>query len=438
MNTYVFDSGTQKKLFITFGIGLLLLFLGVFFFNDGSASAEMHGAAHEAVSKVQEHASANTTEAHAAPTHEEKHATVGLAVIANIYNAFYFGFYIALAAMFFLAATTIAWGGWQIQIQKIPLAMAMNIILFLGLLLVMFIFFRHDIFEWTHEYLYDPKDPRFDKILADKHDFLNMGTFWTFFVIIAGISITLVAYWWSTLTTLDEQPSMKLFSKSRAIAAITIVITAFVINTFATWLWSMSIQPHWYSTMYTWNTMAGAVVTMLSLLILLIFFLKSKGYLPNVNENHEHDVAKLMFAISVFWTYTWFAQYMLIWYANIPEETQFFRVRRTMDNYGFLFHFTFFCNFILPFFILMKRGSKRNKTAVIVAATIIIFGQFSWFFLMNCPALLPKGGFGLISIGSLLMIISVFIFVTLKMLSRVKDLASTTHPYVKESYQFKI
>jgi uncharacterized membrane protein len=86
----------------------------------------------------------------------------------------------------------------------------------------------------------------------------------------------------------------------------------------------------------------------------------------------------------------------------------------------------------------MKRGSKRNKTAVIIAAAIIVFGQFSWFFLMNCPALLPKGGFGLISIGSLLMIVSVFIFITLKMLSRVKDLASTTHPYVKESYQFKI
>lgn len=134
----------------------------------------------------------------------------------------------------------------------------------------------------------------------------------------------MVLYWWKTLTKLDTAPSLKLFSNSRMIAAVTIVIIAFVINTFATWFWSMSIQPHWYSTMFTWNTMAGAAVSMFSVLILLIHYLKGQGYLPNVNENHLHDVAKLMFAISVFWMYTFFSQYMLIWYANIPEETEFF------------------------------------------------------------------------------------------------------------------
>jgi hypothetical protein len=145
-----------------------------------------------------------------------------------------------------------------------------------------------------------------------------------------------------------------------------------------------------------------------------------------------------MFAISVFWTYTWFAQYMLIWYANIPEETEYFRLRRSADNYGFLFHFSFVLNFILPFFILMTRNSKRSKNTTIVAAVIIIFGQFAAFFLMNCPPILPKGGFGLISIGLLLMIGSVFIYLTLFILSKVKDLASTTHPYVNESYHHHI
>lgn len=427
MNTYVFDSSTQKKLFITFGIGVLLLLLGILFTGGKQSTEEHEGTKHEAVAK------ANVTETvtpaeEATEGHHHTEASVGLLIKANIYSLFYFGFYIAIAALFFLAATNIAWGGWQVSFQKIPLAISTTVVFFLICLFVMFIFFKHDIFEWTHEYLYDPKDPRFDAVLATKHDFLSMGSFWAFNAIIAVSAIALVYKWWKTLTEMDTNPSLKLFSNSRLYAAVTIVIISFVINTFATWYWSMSIQPHWYSTMFTWNTMAAAVVTMLSIVIILIHFLKSKGYLPNVNVNHEHDVAKLMFAVSIFWMYTFFSQYMLIWYANIPEETEFFRLRRNADNYGFLFHLTIILNFVLPFFILMKRNSKRSRTTTVVAACIIIFGQFSWFFLMNCPMLLPKGGFGFISVGLLLMVGSIFIYLTLTMLSKIKDLESSTHP----------
>lgn len=427
MNTYVFDSSTKKNIFIAFGIGLVFFILGVLFFNNGNANKHTH--THKAVATA-----THTTEG----GHHAEAPTVKTAIIANIYNVFYFGFYIALAALFILAATNIAWGGWQIQIQKIPLAMVPTIAVFLICLLVMFLFFRHDIFHWTHEELYIVGSSTFDEVLNTKSDFLNMKTFWTFYVIIAGSCFILAYKWWKTLNEMDVNPSRKLFSSSRVIAAVTIVIISFVINTFATWLWSMSIQPHWYSTMFTWNTMAGAAVAVLSIIILFMHYLKSKGYLPKVNENHEHDVAKLMFAISIFWAYTWFAQYMLIWYANIPEETEYFRLRRNIDNYGILFHASFIFNFVLPFFILMTRNSKRNRIITTISAIIIIVGQFAAFFLMNCPALLPKGGFGLISFGLLLMIGSIFVYITLIFLSKVKDLASTTHPYVNESYHHHI
>lgn len=427
MNTYVFDSSTKKNIFIAFGIGLVFFILGVLFFNNGNANKHTH--THEAVATA-----THTTEG----GHHAEAPTVKTAIVANIYNVFYFGFYIALAALFILAATNIAWGGWQIQIQKIPLAMVPTIAVFLICLLAMFLFFRHDIFHWTHEELYIVGSSTFDEVLNTKSDFLNMKTFWTFYVIIAGSCFILAYKWWKTLNEMDVNPSRKLFSSSRVIAAVTIVIISFVINTFATWLWSMSIQPHWYSTMFTWNTMAGAAVAALSIIILFMHYLKSKGYLPKVNENHEHDVAKLMFAISIFWAYTWFAQYMLIWYANIPEETEYFRLRRNIDNYGILFHASFIFNFVLPFFILMTRNSKRNRIITTISAIIIIVGQFAAFFLMNCPALLPKGGFGLISFGLLLMIGSIFVYITLIFLSKVKDLASTTHPYVNESYHHHI
>lgn len=440
MNTYVFDSSTQKNIFITLAVGIVMVILGIFFFDSGSKAHDTHGHApvHAEAKADNHHAVSDTKQEAAAEGHGHAAPTVKTALIANIYNVFYFFFYIALASVFFLAATNIAWGGWQIQIQKIPLAMATPIVVFLALLFVMFAVFSHDIFHWADEALYVKNSATFDEVLNIKSDFLNMKTFWGFTIVIAVCCVLIVLKWWNVLTQMDSNPTRKLFSSSRIIAAVTIVIISFLINTFATWLWSMSIQPHWYSTMFTWNTMASACVTMLSVLILLIHYLKGKGYLPNVNDNHKHDVAKLMFAISIFWCYTWFAQYMLIWYANIPEETEYFRLRRNMDNYGILFHGTFIFNFVLPFFILMTRNSKRSKNITIVAAIIIILGQFAAFFLMNCPPLLPKGGFGLISLGLLLIFGSVFIYITLSMLAKVKDLSSSTHPYVNESYNHHI
>ena len=275
MNTYVFDSSTKKNLFVSFGIGLLFLLLGMIFFDDGQSHDTHAKATHHQVVEAKAATLEVATEGHA------KAITLRTTVIANIYNIFYFGFYIALAALFFLAATNIAWGGWQIQIQKIPLAMASTIVVFLACLLVMFLLFNHDIFHWTNEELYIKGGKEFDETLMTKHDFLNMRTFWIFFVIIAGSCSAMALKWWKTLTTMDTNPTRQLFSSSRVIAAVTIVTIAFVINTFATWLWSMSIQPHWYSTMFTWNTMASAVVTMLSIVILLIHYLKGKGYLPH-------------------------------------------------------------------------------------------------------------------------------------------------------------
>ncbi|HMV15433.1 MAG TPA: hypothetical protein PKK18_07160 [Chitinophagales bacterium] len=433
MNTYVFDSSTKKNIFTAFGIGVLLLVLGIFTFNGGQSSN--HDAHHEsekhATAKADNHDAAAEGHGHEAPT-------VKTALIANSHNALYFFFYIALGAIFFLAATNIAWGGWQIQIQKIPLAMATTIIFFLVGLCIVFALFNHDLFHWTHESLYAKGTATFDEVLNTKRDFLNMKTFWSFTIVISIACALMVIKFWNTFSKLDTNPTRQLFSSSRVISAVSIVVISFLINTFATWLWSMSIQPHWYSTMFTWNTMAGACVTTLSIIILFIHYLKAKGYLPQVNDNHIHDVAKLMFAISIFWCYTWFAQYMLIWYANIPEETEYFRLRRDFDNYGVLFHGSWVLNFVIPFFILMTRNAKRSVNITIFCAIVIILGQYAAFFLMNCPPLLPKGGFGLISFGLLLIFGSIFVYLTLMMLAKVKDLTSSTHPYVKESYNHHI
>jgi hypothetical protein len=384
MNTYTFSPGAKSNIIKAFVIGLVIFVLGIVFNAAGGGDGhgdDHHGSATvkseqlmaeaastsekapaDAHSDASAHSDAHSTagdhgDAHGDGHHAEK-ASLKKLVIANVYTVVLFAFWISIAALFFLSAATLALGGWQIQIQKVILSVAGTLPFSIVVMSLMFIFFHHDIFEWTHTYLFDPNDARFDSILASKADYLNLPRFGITAVLLFAMSLGIYFLWRKNLSLQDEQPSIALFNKSRALAAASIVLIAMVLNTFGSWDWAMSIQPHWYSTMFSWYMMASAAVSMFSVVMLMIIFLQAQGYLPNVNENHRHDVAKFMFAISVFWTYVWFSQYMLIWYANIPEETLYFKKR--LDNYGPLFYATIIINFVIPFLVLLKRKPKEK------------------------------------------------------------------------------
>lgn len=358
-------------------------------------------------------------------------------LVGNIYTVALYAFWISVAALFFISGTTLALGAWQIQIQKIVLSIAGFLPIAIGMMTIVFLFFYQDLFHWTHTELYDVNSPKYDALLDSKRDYLNLPRFWVFTIILFVMTLALNYFWNKNLKTMDESPSIKVFDKSRALAAVSIVLIAMLINTFGTWDWAMSVQPHWYSTMYSWYLMASAAVGMLSIVYLMMLHLQKNNYLPNVNENHRHDIVKLIFAISVFWTYVWFAQYLLIWYANIPEETFYFTVRQ--EGYPVLFFATIVINFLFPFLALMKRSFKRLVTPGLVISIILIFGHWMDFFSMIVPELLPQGGgFGLVGLGAFITIGSMFGYVTLMTLSGYKDLESSTHPYVKESYNHNI
>ena len=270
-----------------------------------------------------------------------------------------------------------------------------------------------------------------DELLYGKRDWLNITSFAIRAVIFFGITLSLLYFWWKNLNEQDTNPSMKLYDKSRAISGAAILLISMGVNPFGTWDWAMSIQPHWYSTLYAWYLMASGAVSMFSLTMLLIIYLKKRNNLALVNESHRHDVGKFMFAISVFWTYLFFSQFMLIWYANIPEETMYFDRREA--GYFIMFWGSFIVCFILPFFILMRRGSKRNSVTTQVMAYIIIFGHWLDFFLVVSPELVPTGGFGFLSIGAMILLGSVYMYVIFTALGKFKDLESSTHPFYSEN-----
>ncbi|MEZ5003597.1 MAG: hypothetical protein R2730_11245 [Chitinophagales bacterium] len=485
MNTFTFTGKAKTTLLIIMLAGLALIGLGALTFGGGShGHDDGHGDSHGQEEQVDAHAvelqhedgthDVTVDDAHAATTeehHEDMHAeethatedaghhaaghetdahaeghdshggehhgvvgatpvTAGKVLWTNLWVIVQMLFWMAMAAMFFLAAHTVGWAGFHIMFQKVTLGIMSILPVAIVLGIIVFIFGHHDIFIWTN-----PAAMEASELMASKSDFLNFKTFGIMSIAWSLIVVFLLSRWWAKLKAQDEDPDLKHFRTARTLGAITIVLVA-VINAFGVWHWLMSIEPNWYSTMYAWYTMASGAAIMFAVTILVLLYLQSQGYLPNLNDSHYHDIGKYLFAISVFWTYVWFSQYMLIWYGNIPEETVYFKER--LGNYPIIWYGALIINFFLAFFVLLKRDAKRNKGVLIFACVMIIIGHWFDFFIMVVPYGVAKGGMGLMSVGALLLFVGITGFVILSALSRVKSLDSREHPYYHESLKHHI
>lgn len=341
------------------------------------------------------------------------------------------------ASMFFICITTLAWGGWQMAFRRVPEAISAVVPVIgviCGAILLAIVFGdNHTIYHWT-----DAEHVQHDPILSHKKGFLNKP----FFAIATIITIA----GWSLLgwkmrqlsRKLDNEPLATLEERKKYIfnntvwAALFIVLFSLTVMSSIPWLWLMSIDAHWYSTMYSWYTFASTFVSGMALITLFVVFLKNNDYLEYVNNEHLHDLGKFMFAFSVFWTYLWFSQFMLIWYANIPEETIYFQPR-AHGIYKGIFWLMFIINFIAPLLILMTRDAKRNYGTVALMAVLIIFGHWLDFYQMVFPAVSPNKVPNIIyDLGIALGFVGLIMFVTAKALTKAPLLARN-HPFVKES-----
>jgi hypothetical protein len=208
----------------------------------------------------------------------------------------------------------------------------------------------------------------------------------------------------------------------------------------AAWDFSMSIDTHWFSTMFGWYHLASWHVAGLAAMMLTILLLKDKGYLKAVTFSSIHDLGKLMFGFSVFWTYVWFSQFLLIFYANLPEETIYFRER--FSGYGGRYFAPFIINlllnFVFPFLILMARDSKRNRTFLKLACGSILIGHWFDFYQIQMPGIAKdQGGIGIIEWGTTLTFASLFIYFVANQLSKA-NLIPKNHPFIEESVHHEI
>jgi len=176
-----------------------------------------------------------------------------------------------------------------------------------------------------------------------------------------------------------DQTNPKVYKKSKLLAAAFIVVFA-VTESAISWDMIMSLDTGWYSTLFGWYNFASYGCAAWGMTILLVIYLKSKGYASRINENHVHDLGKMLFGFSILWTYMWFDQFMLQWFGNIPEETSFWVKRFDVNYFTFTIVLSLIINFGFPVFFLITRGAKRNFRVIGFGAALLIFGHYVDFF----------------------------------------------------------
>lgn len=403
---------TRTYLLLLVGIGALMLILGVVAAMGGDSS----------------HA-AEATAAHGAADHGGHHGpTLATRLWSSflLSNVFYVG--VAVLATFFIAVSNVADAGWYVMIKRIPEAMGGwlvpgSILLLVGLI------GAGELYHW-----WDPAVVAADPILTKKAGYLNQGFF------IARLLIVL-AIWLGFYTLLrraslaeDAEGGLRHFHRARALSTAFVILFALSFSVFA-WDALMSLDPHWFSTMFGVYIFATCFVSALSLVTLIAVFLRRAGFLPGMTDSHLHDLGKFVFAFSIFWAYITFCQFLLIWYANIPEETAWFYARWIGTPYFYFFLFNFAINLALPFLALMPAGSKRNELWLAGVCGILLFGHFIDLWLIIAPTTLKETGrLGLIEIGMWLLFGGLFLLTTAWGLSRA-SLVAKNHPYFRESLE---
>ncbi|WP_057939905.1 hypothetical protein [Algoriphagus resistens] len=415
-----FSAATKKLVFTVLGIGAALLVLGIIM--------AMFGGGHHQAAEA---------EGHAFHWYERLYANLW------INNVYFTG--IAIIGVFFFAIQYAAQAGWSTAIIRVMLSLGNWLPIAGVLMIVTFFVANHDLFHWTHAYLFDKNAPEYDKIIDGKGAFfywpMAKGTFPVFYILRMVLFFGFWVFFFKKFQQFtyneDVIGGTATWYKIRSWSAFFLIFFA-VSSSISAWDWVMSIDTHWFSTLFGWYVFASWFVAGLSTITLITIFLKSQGLLEMVNENHVHDLGKFIFGFTIFWTYLWFSQFLLIYYANIPEETVYFIERLSSDIYGPFIFVNLAMNFVLPFLLLMTRDSKRHGVFLKLVCALIIAGHWVDFFLMVQPGTLGhNGGVGFMEVGMFLVYGAAFTFVVLSGLAK-GNLVPKNHPMLEESYHHHI
>ncbi len=346
---------------------------------------------------------------------------------ANLWlNAIMFLF-LGLGALFFWTVNVLGESTWQINIQRILESMALTIP-FSAVFFILAFPGLKDIFEWTHtEHL--------DEILQKKTAYLNLPFWLIRFAVYFIIWSFFAVYLRKVSVRNDYEPYERYLKRIRSTSGWFMVLFA-ITSSMAAWDWLMSIDGHWFSTLYGWYIFSSMFVAALSVIIIIAVAFKEFGILPNINKEHLHDLGKYLFGFSIFWAYLWVSQYLLIWYSNIPEETIYY-VERT-QHFETLFILNLIVNFVFPLMALMTRNSKRQPLILVTVALVVLLGHYLDLYLAIMPGAVghETASIGILEIGLPFFYLSVFITLFFTYFKKAKPVPEN-HPYIIESTSYE-
>jgi hypothetical protein len=350
---------------------------------------------------------------------------------AALYVAAFFFMMISLGALAFYAIQRAAQAGWSPLLFRIMEGITSYLVpggIIVFVILVLSVLHMNHLFVWM-----DAEVVAHDALLQGKAGYLNP----TFFLIRAAIFLGgWIAYReYSRKLSLaqDEATDDSNFKMNFRISAAFLVFYL-ISESIMSWDWIMSVDPHWFSTLFGWYIFASMFVSGITVIAMVTIYMKSKGYLPEVNDSHIHDLAKFMFGISIFWTYLWFSQFMLIWYSNIPEEVTYYVTR--IADYKLPFFGMVVMNFVFPLLLLMNSDFKRINWFVVMAGIVILAGHYLDIFNAIMPATVGDQWYiGLTEISAILFFAGLFIFWVFRAIASA-PLLPKRNPFIEESKHF--
>ncbi len=342
---------------------------------------------------------------------------------AYLMSAYYF-LSIALGALVIIALLHVSKAGWGVVVKRVaegvagylPWGAASMLAVLLGM---------HSLYSWSGAHGHD------DPILRAKAAYLNVPGFAGRMVVVLGLWLLFAALLRRASIAQDRDRDVAHTRRSVALSAGFLIVFALSFSV-ASFDWLMSLGPHWQSTIFGWYNMAGVLVSGLAAVLVASIWLRRAGVLPQLGASHVHDLSKLLFGMTTFWAYLWVSQYLLIWYANMPEETAYY-LDRFDGGYRFLFWLTPIVGWLVPFVLLLPRSAKRSESHVLRVCAVVFVGRWLDIHVMVAPQTMPEHrGIGVLEVAAFVAFAALFLLVVLKGLRRA-PLIAKGDPYLVES-----
>ncbi len=345
--------------------------------------------------------------------------------------SFFYFLCLGLGGLFFASLQHMTNAGWSVNIRRIseslaaflPVGAIMAIVLLLG---------AENIYIWL-----DPKEMAHDAVLMAKHAYLNYEFFILRTVIFIGLWLIFSKLIIGNSIKQDQTGDEKLTVKNAALSVAFVLIFSLSFSLFSVDT-MMSLEPHWYSTIFGIYCFAGLFQSSLALITIITVFLVNKGLLRGlVNDSHLHDLGKFMMAFTVFYAYIAFSQFMLIWYANLPEETIFY-LNRANGTWLFISWSILIFKFIVPFLLLLPKWAKRSHSQLVLVGFIILIMQYVDVYWLVYPNLDSNNAlFGWQEIGVFLGFAGLFILMITRFLAK-NNLVPIRDPRIQESIHHEV